>query len=84
MSHITIYTSPTCLFCRQLRDLLASNTHPFTEYNIIDEPERLTEMRSLTRGVSAVPVIVLDKGTPNQRVLIGFESASLEAMLSKT
>ncbi|MCX6734124.1 MAG: glutaredoxin family protein [Candidatus Peregrinibacteria bacterium] len=84
MSHITIYTSPTCLFCRQLRDLLTANTHPFTEYNIIDEPERLVEMRSLTRGISAVPVIVLDKGTPDQKVLIGFESDSLEAMLSKS
>lgn len=82
MPHVTIYTSPTCLFCRQLRDLLTTNTHPFTEYNIIDEPERLIEMRSLTRGVSAVPVIVLDKGTPDQRVLIGFESTSLETMLS--
>lgn len=83
MIRITIYTSPTCLFCRQLRDLLTLSEHSFTEYNVIDEPERLTEMRRLTRGVSAVPVIVFDKDTSDQRVLIGFDSDSFEVMLSR-
>lgn len=82
MPHVTIYTSPTCQFCRQLRDLLTANSQPFTEYNVIDEPQRLTEMRRIARGVSTVPVIVFDKDTPDQRVLIGFDSDSLETMLS--
>lgn len=84
MPHVTIYTSPTCQFCRQLRDLLTVHSQPFTEYNIIDEPERFTEMRLIARGVSAVPVIVFDKDTPDQRVLIGFDSDSLETMLSRS
>lgn len=82
MKHVTIYTTPTCPFSRQLRDFLQKNNQSFVEYNVIDEPERLTEMRQLTRGISAVPIVVLDKNKPTQKVLVGFESDSLETLLS--
>lgn len=82
MRHVTIYTTPTCPFSRQLREFLQQSRQSFVEYNVIDEPERLTEMRQLTRGISAVPIVVLDKNKPTQKVLVGFESGSLETLLS--
>ncbi len=54
----------------------------FIEHNVIDEPERLLEMQSLTRGGHSVPVIALNRGDPDQAIFIGFDAGSLERALS--
>ena len=79
---VTIYTTPDCQFCRQLREFLNERGFSFTEHNVIDEPDRLAEMRRLTGGSTSVPVVVLNRMQPDQNVLIGFESNSLERVLS--
>lgn len=79
---IAIYTTPDCQFCRQLREFLNERGVSFTEYNVIDEPDRLAEMRRLTGGSTSVPVVVLNRMQPDQNVLIGFESNSLARVLS--
>ncbi len=78
MKTITIYTTPVCPFSRQLREFLVKRNIAFTEHNVIDQPERLSEMQALTRGSSTVPVIVFNKTLPDQAVSIGFEPTSLE------
>lgn len=81
MKTITIYTTPVCPFSRQLREFLMERHIAFTEHNVIDQPERLSEMQALTRGSSTVPVIVFNKTLPDQAVSIGFEPTSLEKSL---
>lgn len=79
---IAIYTTPDCQFSRQLREFLNNRGASFTEYNVIDEPERFAEMRRLTGGSTSVPVVVLNRMQPDQNVLIGFESTALGRVLS--
>ncbi len=81
MKTITLYTMPVCPFSRQLREFLVERGIAFTEHNVIDQPERLSEMQALTRGSSTVPVIVFNKTLPDQAVSIGFEPSSLEKVL---
>lgn len=79
---VTIYTTPECQFSRELREFLHERAASFVEYNVIDEPDRLAEMRRLTGGATSVPVIVVNRMQPDQAVFIGFESVSLERALS--
>ncbi len=79
---VTIYTTPDCQFCRELRDFLNERQISYIEHNVIDQPDRLSEMRKLTGGSASVPVIVTNRMQPDQNVFIGFDSTSLERALS--
>jgi glutaredoxin len=84
MHQVAIYTTSDCQFCRELRGFLAERGIPFFEHNVGEDASKLAEMRTLTRGSSTVPVVVLDGGTEHQKVLIGYESNVLESMLSSS
>lgn len=79
---VTIYTTPDCQFCKELREFLRNMDVHFIEHNVIDEPGRLEEMRQLASGSMSVPVIVINRMQPDQNVFIGFDSTSLERVLS--
>lgn len=79
---VTIYTTPDCQFCRELRDFLNERQISYIEHNVIDQPDRLSEMQRLTGGSASVPVIVTNRMQPDQNVFIGFDSTSLERALS--
>lgn len=82
MKTVTIYTTPVCPFSRQLRDFLIEKGVSFMEHNVIDEPDRLLEMQSLTQGSHSVPVIAINRATQDQAIFIGFDAGSLERALS--
>jgi glutaredoxin 3 len=50
MNNIELYTRPGCGYCIHARRLLTSKGLPFTDYDVYQNPQRLSEMRSRTKG----------------------------------
>ena len=46
---VEIYTSPTCHFCKELKDFFAHNKIKFIEYNVLSDSERRKELVDRSR-----------------------------------
>jgi glutaredoxin len=56
---VTVYTTPTCGFCHQLKSYLRQRGVSFTEHDVSQDPYRASEMVRLS-GQQGVPVSVVD------------------------
>jgi glutaredoxin-like YruB-family protein len=74
---ITIYTVPTCPWCRQTKEYLSRNGIEFTDYNVAEDRAKFEEMVKLS-GQMSVPVIVIDG-----EMQLGFNEKKLAAALGK-
>jgi len=59
MQPVEIYTSPFCGYCHAAKRLLATKGVPFTEIDLVQEPERRAEMLSRAPGRHTVPQIFI-------------------------
>ncbi len=76
MEEVKIYTTPTCLYCRQAKEYMQKKGIKYTEYDVTKNQEALKEMVKISSARS-VPVIAAC-----EEVMIGFDPARLEQMLS--
>ena len=60
MSHVEIYTKPTCGFCFMAKRLLKKKGVSFAETNISAKPDKRAEMIQRANGGSTVPQIFID------------------------
>ena len=60
MSHVEIYTKPTCGFCFMAKRLLKKKGVSFAETNISAQPDKRAEMIQRANGGSTVPQIFID------------------------
>ncbi|MBI4289057.1 MAG: PDZ domain-containing protein [Chloroflexi bacterium] len=74
---IAIYTTPTCPYCRMLKDLLSEKGIPFREYDVSRDRAAAEDIAKRT-GQTAVPVTVIDGQT-----IIGFDRVRLEQALAE-
>lgn len=63
------------MFCGRVKEFLSQKGVPFTERDVSQDEEALAELETL--GVMTTPVTVID-----DEVVIGFDRARLEALLS--
>ncbi len=63
------------MFCGRVKEFLSQKGVPFTERDVSQDEEALAEL--VTLGVMTTPVTVID-----DEVVIGFDQARLEALLS--
>ena len=75
---IKVYSTPTCGYCHQAKKFLNDKGIKFTEYDVSRDQAAAQEMVKLT-GQMGVPVI-----TVNGQVIIGFDRARLESLLTKS
>ena len=73
---IDIYSTPQCGYCKQLKTVLTGKKIPFTNHDVTVSEEDLAAMQNLTNGGMSVPVTVMDKGTPTQKVVVGYDGAA--------
>lgn len=73
--HVTIYSTPTCHFCKMAKDFFTEKNVPFTNYDVASDAQRRAEMIELT-GQLGVPVIVI-----NDQIMVGFDREKLAAKL---
>lgn len=73
---ITVYTTPTCVFCKAVKEYLNGKKLDFTEKDLTEDKEAAKWIYETT-GQLAVPVTDID-GT----IIIGFDKPRLDAALA--
>lgn len=81
MKTITIYSTPTCGFCKMLKAFLESQSIAYTDRNVAADQSTIAEMQELVPGNTSVPVIVFNKGEVDQEIQVGFDQAKVEKAL---
>ena len=74
--NVTVYTTPTCHYCHQVKQFLSQRGIKFTEHDVSVDRAAAAEMVSKS-GQMGVPVI-----TVGNQVIIGFDRARLEHLLA--
>lgn len=75
---VRIYTTPTCPWCRKVKEYLTEKNIPFTDFDVSQDREKLEEMVNLT-GQRGVPVIAV-----GDEVIVGFNQSRIDqALMSK-
>jgi glutaredoxin 3 len=75
MKNITIYSTPTCVYCNMAKSFLKNNNFDYTEHNVATDLEKRKEMIDKT-GQMGVPVIDL-----NGEVIVGFDEPKIKSIL---
>ena len=75
MAKVTIYTTPTCVYCRAAKEFFKEHNVSYEEKDVAkDEQARNTMVKK--SGMMAVPVIDIDGN-----VVIGFDRAKVSQLL---
>ena len=72
---VTIYSTPTCPYCRQAKDYLTSKGIAFTELNVATDLDARNAMVQRS-GQLGVPVIEVDG-----QIVVGFNRGKLDELL---
>ncbi len=74
---VTIYTTPTCGYCKVAKEFFRTEHIPFTEHNVALDRRRADEMVRKS-GQMGVPVIDV-----NGKVIVGFNKPEIERALRR-
>jgi len=74
---VTIYTTPTCGYCKKAKEFFRARGVSFTEYNVAADRRKAEEMVRRS-GQMGVPVIEI-----SGRIIVGFNQAEIERALSR-
>ncbi len=72
---VTIYTTPTCHFCKLAKEFFAEKNIEYTAYDVASDADKRNEMIQMT-GQLGVPVIVID-----ENIMVGFDREKVAAKL---
>lgn len=72
MANITIYSTPTCGFCKMAKEYLNSKNVPFTDVDVSTDVSKQQEMVTKS-GQYGVPVIDVDG-----KIIVGFDKRKLD------
>jgi glutaredoxin 3 len=74
---VTMYSTPTCGYCRMAKNYLKEKNVPFTEYNVATNSEKAQEMVRKS-GQMGVPVLDV-----NGKIIIGFDRGAIDQALNR-
>ncbi|HLD21104.1 MAG TPA: glutaredoxin family protein [Patescibacteria group bacterium] len=72
---VTVYSTPTCPFCKQTKVYLKEHEVAFTDIDVMNDQEKASEMIQKS-GQMGVPVIDIDG-----EIVIGFDKKKLAELL---
>lgn len=75
MSNVTIYTTPSCVYCKMTKEFFSDNNVEYKELNVASDEVARNEMVDKS-GQLGVPVIDVDG-----RIIIGFDKPKLIELL---
>jgi len=73
---IKVYSTPTCPWCKKVKDYLTEKGVQYTDYNVAQDREKLQEMVDLT-GQRGVPIIIIDG-----KAIVGFNQTKIDEALA--
>ena len=75
MKKVSIYTTPTCQYCKMVKDFFGENNVEFEEFNVAEDAAKRTEMIEKS-GQMGVPVIDVEG-----ELIVGFNKDKLTELL---
>lgn len=75
MATITIYSTPTCAYCKMAKDYLTSKQIPYAEVDVSRDQAAQQQMIAKS-GQYGVPVIDVDG-----KIIVGFDKRKLDEYL---
>ena len=72
---VIVYSTPTCPYCKRVKDYLTQKGVSFSDYNVAEDREKAKEMIDKSKQMG-VPVIVV-----GDDVVVGFNQAKLDSLL---
>ncbi|OHA74439.1 MAG: NrdH-redoxin [Candidatus Wildermuthbacteria bacterium RIFCSPLOWO2_01_FULL_48_29] len=75
MAKVTIYTTPTCVYCRAAKEFFADHKVQYEEKDVARDEQARNDMVQKS-GQLGVPVITVD-----DEVVIGFDESRLSELL---
>ena len=76
MKTVSIYSTPTCVYCNAAKDYFKANKVSYTEFNVASDLGRRKEMIDKT-GQMGVPVIII-----GDEAVVGFDQDKIEELLA--
>lgn len=75
MKNVTIYTTPTCVYCKMTKEFFHKNNVQYQEKDVASNTEARNYIISKS-GQMGVPVIEID-----EKIIIGFDQPKLKEAL---
>lgn len=75
MPETTIYTTPTCVYCKMAKEFFKKNNVQYAEKNVAEDEAARLEMLKKS-GQMGVPVI-----TVGDSIVVGFDAGKLSRLL---
>ena len=75
MKKVSIYTTPSCVYCKQAKEFFKENKVEYEEFDVTTDAEKRKEMVEKS-GQMGVPVIFVD-----DEMMVGFDRAKLTELL---
>ncbi len=75
MSKVTIYTTPSCVYCRTAKEFFKKNGVEYAEFNVVQDEKARENMIKKSRQLG-VPVIDVDG-----EIFVGFDKDGLKKAL---
>ena len=75
---VKVYSTPTCGYCRMVKDYLKERSINFTDYNVAVDQRKAEEMVYKTHQMG-VPVIDFDG-----KIILGFNKEKLDRVIATT
>lgn len=72
---VTIYSTPTCPYCKQAKDFFKQNNIKYTDVDVAADEKKAQEMIEKS-GQMGVPVIDIDG-----QIIVGFDKAAMKKAL---
>jgi len=73
---VTLYSTPSCMYCKKAKEYFQQKKIPFTEFNVAQDLRRADEMVRKS-GQMGVPVIDV-----NGKIIVGFNQPEIERALA--
>ncbi len=73
---VIIYTTPTCPYCKQVKDYLKENEIEYQEMDVANDSDKAQEMIDKS-GQMGVPVIDIEG-----EIIVGFDKEKIDKALS--
>jgi glutaredoxin 3 len=75
MANVTIYSTPTCVYCKMAKEYFQKNNVQYTEHNVASDEKARDEMVKKSHQLG-VPVIDIDG-----EIFVGFDQRGIKKAL---
>jgi len=75
MAKVTIYSTPTCVYCRMAKEFFTKNNIAYEDHDVLTDLAARKEMFDKSHQMG-VPVIMID-----DKILVGFDKAAISQAL---